>query len=268
LFPQIHHFPEFTLKCQAHYLPDQRAIVSSSGETLFTITPEAIDQMLQITRAESFSPFTIEILTEMYQKLSFPQRAQIFELFLPESAPLPKANPPYQSSIFSVKGNQIISSLCSLLGYYSDEWVDEPILGYLSIFSTEESTTMQFDYNSFLAENIHEQLFKFPTEGMFRYSSILAYLFIFFQDRQIHVFHAEARSEWKTTAGHILDVTTEKELTRIHLQSVHRSVLPSSGKYAQRQTRTKDKRRNPMNFTPLRPRQDRRLVPVPEPHRD
>jgi hypothetical protein len=181
LFPQIHHFPEFALKCQAHYLPDQRAIVSSSGETLFTITPEAIDQMLQIPRAESFSPFTIEILTEMYQKLSFPQRVQIFELFLPESAPLPKANPPYQSSIFSAKGNQIISSLCSLLGYYSDEWVDEPILGYLSIFSTEERATMQFDYNSFLAENIHEQLFKFPTEGMFRYSSILAYLFVFFQ---------------------------------------------------------------------------------------
>jgi hypothetical protein len=31
LFPQIHHFLKFTLKCQAHYIPDQRAIVSSSG---------------------------------------------------------------------------------------------------------------------------------------------------------------------------------------------------------------------------------------------
>jgi hypothetical protein len=137
---QIHHFPEFALKCQAHYLPDRRAIVLSSGETLFTITPEAIDQMLQITRVESFSPFTIEILIEIYQKLYFPQTTQIFELFLPKSAPLPKANPPYQSSIFSVKGNQIIASLYNLLGYYSDEWVDESILGYLFILSTEESS--------------------------------------------------------------------------------------------------------------------------------
>jgi hypothetical protein len=32
LFPQIHPFPEFTLKCQAHYIPKQRTIVSSSGE--------------------------------------------------------------------------------------------------------------------------------------------------------------------------------------------------------------------------------------------
>jgi hypothetical protein len=46
LFPQVHHFPEFALKIQAHYLPDQRAIVSSSGETLFFITLETIDQMM------------------------------------------------------------------------------------------------------------------------------------------------------------------------------------------------------------------------------
>jgi hypothetical protein len=69
--------------------------------------------------------------------------------------------------MFSEKGNQIISSLCCLLGYFSDEWVDEPILGYLSIFTAEEKATIQFDYSGFLAENMHEQLFKFPTEGMF-----------------------------------------------------------------------------------------------------
>jgi hypothetical protein len=181
LFPQIHHFPEFSLKCQAHYLHDQRTIVSSSGETLFVITPEAIDQMMQIPRTESAFPFNLEIITELYQKLSFPQRAQIFELFLPQDAQLPKSNPPYPSSMFSEKGNQIISSLCSLLGYFSDEWVDEPILGFLSIFSTEERPTIQFDYSTFLAESIHEQLSKFATEGMFRYSSILANMFIFFQ---------------------------------------------------------------------------------------
>jgi hypothetical protein len=42
-FPQVHHFPEFSLKCQAHYLPDQKTIVSSSGETLFSIMPDTID---------------------------------------------------------------------------------------------------------------------------------------------------------------------------------------------------------------------------------
>jgi len=118
---------------------------------------------MQISRDESHSPLTIEVLMEIYQNLSFPQRAQLFELFLPQEAQLPKKNPPYHSSIFSEKGNHIISSLCCLLGYFSDEWVDEPILGFLSIFSAEEKVTTQFDYSGFLAENMHEKLFKFPT---------------------------------------------------------------------------------------------------------
>jgi hypothetical protein len=101
---------------------------------------------MQVPRVESLSPFTIEFITEMYQKLSFPQRAQIFEPFLPKSAQLPKKNPPYNSSILLVKVNQVISSLCCLLRYYSDEWVDEPILGFLSIFSTKEKATTQFNF--------------------------------------------------------------------------------------------------------------------------
>jgi hypothetical protein len=85
IFPQIHHFQEFTLKCQAHYIPEQRAIVSLSGEILFLITPETIDQMMQISRTNSASPFNLKIITELYQKLSFPQRAHSFEIFLPQS---------------------------------------------------------------------------------------------------------------------------------------------------------------------------------------
>jgi hypothetical protein len=66
-----------------------------------------------------------------------------------------------------VKGNQVISSLYALLGYFSDRWVDEPILGFPSIFSIDETPTTQFDYNTFLADNIHEQFSNFTTEGMF-----------------------------------------------------------------------------------------------------
>jgi hypothetical protein len=105
LFPQIHPFPEFSLKCQAHYIPEQRVIVSSFGEILFLVTPESIDQMMQIPQADPVSPFNLEILTELYQKMTFPQRAQIFELFLPPSAQFPSTNPLYPSSMFSTKGN-------------------------------------------------------------------------------------------------------------------------------------------------------------------
>jgi hypothetical protein len=126
----------FLSDAKACYFPDQRAIASSSGEILFTVTSKAIDQLLQISINDSNMPFSIESLNDLYQKLTFPQRAQIFEIFLPEDAQLPKNNPPYSYSFFIVKANQIISMLSYLLGYYSDEWVDEPILGFLSIFST------------------------------------------------------------------------------------------------------------------------------------
>jgi hypothetical protein len=61
--------------------------------------------MMQISRDESHSLLTIEVLTEIYQNPSFPQREHFFYLFLPRDAQLPKKNPPYHSSIFSEKGN-------------------------------------------------------------------------------------------------------------------------------------------------------------------
>ena len=69
----------------------------------------------------------------------------------------------------------------SFLGYHSNHWVDEPILGFLSIFSTEEKPSMIFNFSQFLVDNIHEQFLKLQTEGMFKYASILVYMFLFYQ---------------------------------------------------------------------------------------
>jgi hypothetical protein len=80
-----------------------------------------------------------------------------------------------------------------------------------------------------LAENIHEQLFKFPTEGMFWYSSILAYLFVFFQTDKFLFSMQKLDQNGKPQLGHILDFIAEEEFIRIHFQSIHRSVLPSCG---------------------------------------
>jgi hypothetical protein len=47
--------------------------------------------------------------------------------------------------------------------------------------TTDDKPTTQFNFSTFLANNIHEKFINFAIEGMFRYSSILAYLFVFFQ---------------------------------------------------------------------------------------
>jgi hypothetical protein len=65
MFPHTHHFPKFTLIFQALYFLGQRAIVSSSGKTPFTITSEVIEQMLQIPRNDATIPFSIEVLNDL-----------------------------------------------------------------------------------------------------------------------------------------------------------------------------------------------------------
>ena len=71
--------------------------------------------------------------------------------------------------------------LSFILGYFIDEHTDESILGFLSTFSRGQPPLVIFDYASFIADNIHYQLIKFPIEGVFRYTSFLFHMFIYFQ---------------------------------------------------------------------------------------
>lgn len=130
---------------------------------------------------ENVAPFSLEALTQRYQNLDFATRARIFEIFFPESSQLPKKNPPYPSSIFPDHTKQLISMISYILGYHSDQWVDEPILGFLSTFSTDRKPFMIFNFCHLFIDNIHEKFIKFPTEQVFNYTSILIYMFIYYQ---------------------------------------------------------------------------------------
>jgi len=75
---------------------------------------------------------------------------------------------------------QIISSISYILSYHSDLWVDEAIVGFLSIFTTGEKPII-FNYSQFIAEAMHDQFVKFSTKGASKYSSILVHMFIYQQ---------------------------------------------------------------------------------------
>ena len=51
--PHTHSTPNFVRKCHASYFPTQRAILTPTGEILFTITPQAIDQMIEAPTVEN-----------------------------------------------------------------------------------------------------------------------------------------------------------------------------------------------------------------------
>lgn len=163
IFPQTFHSPEFARKCKACYIPNQRAIIAPSGEIIFTITIKTIELMMQGSYVENNTPFSIESLIELYQKLYFAKIARFFDLFLHENTQLPRKNPPYPYYIFPDQAKKIISALSYILGYYFDQLVYEPILGFLSIFSTDNKPSIIFNFSQFLAHNIHEQLLKLPT---------------------------------------------------------------------------------------------------------
>lgn len=95
------------------------------GDIPFTITSKSIDQIMIAPFVENSTPFSLESLTQLYQKMDFSTRIKIFEIFLPENAQLPKKNPPYPSSIFPYQSKQIISIISYILGFSFDRWIDE-----------------------------------------------------------------------------------------------------------------------------------------------
>ena len=111
----------------------------------------------------------------------------IFQNFMPSHVDIPKINPPYSTAKFPKGSRQIISMLSFILEYFTDEYIDESIFGFLSTMSPSQPPTVIFDYASFIADAIHYQLTKLPTEGDFRYSSYLFHLFLFSQSDKFPV---------------------------------------------------------------------------------
>lgn len=101
-------------------------------------------------------PFSTDALMEIYQNITFPQQAYIFECFFLENYELPRNNPPYYASIFPKISRQVISMVTCLLGYHSDKWVDEVVLGFLSVFLVGQKPSVLFNYIRYLSDVIHE----------------------------------------------------------------------------------------------------------------
>jgi len=62
-FPLKFQAPEFIRRCQACYVPTQRAIIAPTGYILFTTTAQYIDQMMLASTVENNTPFSLEALT-------------------------------------------------------------------------------------------------------------------------------------------------------------------------------------------------------------
>ena len=91
--------------------------------------------MMQAPTLEETIHFSYEALRELYQKLDFASKAKSLELFMDTDAPMPQKNPSYPSSNFPDRTQHIVTVFSYLLGYRTDQRVDEAIIGFLSILS-------------------------------------------------------------------------------------------------------------------------------------
>lgn len=137
--------------------------------------------MLQIHHSPNLTPLSIGNLLDPYIMLDPVKIKQIFQNFIIQVCHTPKYTPPYVATIFSETGKHIITMLSCILGYTIDEHVDEVIMAFLSIFTPGKPLVIMYDYAHFIADIMHEQFTRFPIERVFKYSSVLFYMFFYYQ---------------------------------------------------------------------------------------
>ena len=75
--------------------------------------------------------------------------------------------PPFLHVWFNDIGKVLVSMISYILGYNTNEYVDETILAMISIFTPRKSPAAQYDYATLIAKKIHEQFMNLERERVF-----------------------------------------------------------------------------------------------------
>ena len=71
--------------------------------------------------------------------------------------------------------------LTSVLGFTTNEHVDETVLVMLSAYSLEKPPAVKYNYAEYIANKMHDQLSRLNREAIFKYSSYIYHLFMYYQ---------------------------------------------------------------------------------------
>ena len=89
--------------------------------------------------------------------------------------------PPIGYEYLNELGRMLVDLISYVLGYKGIEDVDDTIMAMLSIFSPGMPPAVHYDYATYIVEKIHEQLMNLPRERVFRFTSYIYHLFLFYQ---------------------------------------------------------------------------------------
>ena len=96
----------------------------------------------------------------------------------------PKDPPLYVSSFFIEIGKNIVNMIVGVMGFNTSEYVDELTLVLMSIFTHGQPPTVKYNYVSFIAEKIHDQFMRLENEKVFKYSTVIYHLFLYYQSNK------------------------------------------------------------------------------------
>jgi len=68
-----------------------------------------------------------------------------------------------------------------VLGFRTSEYVDETILAVMCIFILGHPPTIKYDFATFINNKIHEQFMSLNREGVFKYTTYIYHLFLYYQ---------------------------------------------------------------------------------------
>ena len=112
--------------------------------------------MLQLQLVKNLAPFSIGDLLDLFPKLNPIRLAQIIQTFIVKEKYTPKEPPPYVYTVFSTYGQGIVAMISSVLGYTTNEYIDEIILAFMSINTPGQPPTIIYGYAKFIADGMHD----------------------------------------------------------------------------------------------------------------
>lgn len=152
---------------------------------LFYITSESINEMLHFHLARTLASLSMGFLLEQGSQLPSAEITWIAQLFMKLDFQ-PQGPPPYLHAWFIETGKLILDMISFILGLKTCEFFYDTILVMLSIFTPRQPPTIKYDYASFIANKINEQFINLDREGVFKYTSFIYHLLLYYQPNSFY----------------------------------------------------------------------------------
>ena len=154
--------------------------MTPSQTILFYITVESINEMLHFHPTQPLAPLSMGRFLEQGSQLPSSKITQIAKIFMKPDCQ-PQGPLPYVNSWFTKVGKLILDMISFILGFKTSEFFDDTNLVMLLMFTPGQPPAVKYDYASFIANKINQQFINLEREGVFKYTSFIYHLLLYYQ---------------------------------------------------------------------------------------